>query len=249
MGCIIFHSACRLYLCLSCLLLMAKLILIDTATDAGSVCFTENGHVVASFAHPRAEDHAAYIGAYIHQGLRELKLHAADIDAIAVSAGPGSYTGLRVGLSTAKGLCYGWNCRLILIPTLAIMAAGYRQLHPEWGKQGFLVPVLKSRKDEVYAAIYQADGTIVEDARPVQLQEEDFSTWQHHLPMVIFGEAPERLMSRLPQQAGRIEIDTNYQLHAAHMAMLAEQAFQAGHFTDLAYAEPLYLKPTYVGKG
>lgn len=228
---------------------MAMLILIDTATAAGSVCFSENGQVLASFSHSAAEDHAAYIADYVHQGLNRLRLTGAEIHAVAVSAGPGSYTGLRVGLSTAKGLCYAWNCPLILLPTLDIMAEGYRQLHPALPEKGFLLPVLNSRKDEVYAAWYKTDGTVVEEARPVQLREEDFSNWQNHLPVWIFGEGAPRLVQMLPPTlADKIRLDTSYQLHAAHMAQLADQAFHSGQFADLAYAEPFYLKPTYVGK-
>ncbi|MBX6380207.1 MAG: tRNA (adenosine(37)-N6)-threonylcarbamoyltransferase complex dimerization subunit type 1 TsaB [Thermoflavifilum aggregans] len=227
---------------------MARLILIDTATAAGSVSFAEEGQVVASFGHTQAEDHAAYIADYVYRGLSQLQLNGTAIDAIAVSAGPGSYTGLRVGLSTAKGLCYAWNCRLILLPTMEIMAAGYRQLHPEIHEPGFLVPVLKSRKNEVYAAVYKTDGTTIEHARPVQLEEEDFSTWQNYQPMYVFGEGADRVIDRLQPLSVKVVLDATYQLHASHMAGLAEQAFRSGQFADLAYAEPYYLKPTYVGK-
>lgn len=222
------------------------LILIDTATTAGSVCFSEGDRVYAVYGHTQAEDHAAKIMGYVQRGLQELHILPSQIQAIAVTAGPGSYTGLRVGLSTAKGLCYAWNCPLVLLPTLRVMAAGYLLQHPSLASNSFLLPVLLSRRSEVYAALYKADGTELISAHPLVLDAFNLAEWQAYKPLVVFGEGAERLYPHL-QPMGMVEIDYAYQLSAADMRKLAWEAVAEHRFADLAYAEPFYLKPTYAG--
>lgn len=165
------------------------------------------------------------------------------LSAVAVSIGPGSYTGLRIGLSTAKGICYGLQLPLICISTLVSMAAGARQ-QMEGASVDYLCPLIDARRMEVYTALYDknlqeviAPSALIVEAVPMR---DSIDSNQH---LAFFGSGTDKLSSLL--QGEKNTILTNYKVLSSYMSGLAIDAYKAGNFADMAYTEPSYLKEFY----
>ncbi|PSL49081.1 tRNA threonylcarbamoyladenosine biosynthesis protein TsaB [Chitinophaga niastensis] len=220
---------------------MALILNIDTATTIGSVSLSHDGQVLQTMVNEKQQDHAATMILFVQQILREQGMTAAALDAIAVSAGPGSYTGLRVGVATAKGLCYAWNKPLLAISTLQLMAQGlYSEIKDE---QAWYCPMLDARRQEVFMALYDAGLNEIMPPQAMILEPSSLETQLAERKIYFFGDGSPKweLMLSSPKNA----IFTKYLISAAHMAPLAEQAFTKKMFVDLAYFSPFYLKPFY----
>src|SRR5262249_13338949 len=145
----------------------------DTATTVGSVCLSKDGQALQTLVNDKQQDHAASMVLFVQQIMREQQVTPKDIDAVAVSAGPGSYTGLRVGVATAKGLCYTWEKPLIAVSTLQMMAQGIFSRIKD--AEAFYCPMLDARRMEVYTAVYDAALNIVVAPHALVLTPESFS--------------------------------------------------------------------------
>ncbi|THD69587.1 tRNA (adenosine(37)-N6)-threonylcarbamoyltransferase complex dimerization subunit type 1 TsaB [Robertkochia marina] len=215
---------------------MATILNIETATTNCSVSIGRQGEV--AFLRETAGQgysHAENLHTFIKEGMEALQLTYAELDAIAVSMGPGSYTGLRIGVSAAKGLCFAADLPLIAIPTLDILNA---QLKPN---EGLVIPMLDARRMEVYAAVYDIKGTRVVETRAVILDEHSFGEELRKGKVHFLGNASEKT-AEIIQDPNAI-FHTDLQLPSAkEMAMLAEHRFQENLFQDVAYFEPYYLK-------
>jgi tRNA threonylcarbamoyladenosine biosynthesis protein TsaB len=228
---------------------------IDAATEAGSVCLARDGVSLQAEINTTQKDHARVIAPFIRDLLERCDVPKERIEAVAITGGPGSYTGLRVATSTAKGLCYAWGVPLIAIGTLEMMASGmktiltspYRPLSMSRGKTPdrrrlLYCPMIDARRMDVFTALYNADLQPLVPPAAVTLKE-DFLERYRESDVVLFGTGSakaEDLVAGGPRWYSHPFI-----CHASYLAPLAEQAFQQGKFQDLAYFEPFYLKSFY----
>ena len=213
---------------------------IETSTQVCSVALSNGTECIFSkFTNEEGMNHAKLLNGFIAEAMNVLNNDFHSLNAVAVSSGPGSYTGLRIGVSTAKGLCYGLNIPLISIGTLDIMAVAALNSINE--KDALLCPMLDARRMEVYAAIYNTDLEIV---RPVAADIVDNSTYKEILDqnsVYFFGNGMNKCKPLLQQHAHAYFIDDVFPL-AENMVPLALKAYQQKQFVDTAYFEPFYLK-------
>lgn len=214
---------------------MALILNIDTATEAGSVCLAKDGVSLGSRINTSQKDHAAMITVFILELLEGKKIEYPRIDAVAISGGPGSYTGLRVAASTAKGLCYAWNVPLIAINTLKMMANGIRTPRSEQ----LLCPMIDARRKEVFTALYDIHLEEIVEPGAVIL-DENFLQEYRKSPLLVFGSGMKKAEKMFRENAAwQFREFTN---HAEFMVALSERAFLEKQFQDPAYFDPWYLK-------
>lgn len=218
---------------------MALILNIDTATNIGSVCLSKDGQVLQTLVNDQQQDHAATMTLFIQQLMQEHQVTAAQLDAIAVSAGPGSYTGLRVGVATAKGLCYAWEKPLIAISTLQQMTQGILNVAND--ANALYVPMLDARRMEVYTAVYTSKLDEILAPQALILTPESYAAQLAEKQVYFFGNGSDKWQQLLGQHAHATFLP--YTMNAEHMVQLAENAFEKGTFEDVAYFSPFYLKP------
>ena len=218
---------------------MAWILCIETATKSCSVALAKDGHLVAVKEEVSEQySHSEQLTVFIEQLLQQEGLKVSDLDAIAVSSGPGSYTGLRIGVSTAKGLCYASDVPLIAVSTLGAMAQAMKDKYPE----AQLCPMLDARRMEVYCALYSKS-----QASPVvaKIIDQD-SFWRNctRTPL-FFGDGADKCQDVLTHTNAHFELGVYPS--AANMIPLAQDKFQNQDFEDIAYFEPFYLKDFVAG--
>lgn len=218
-----------------------KIITIETSTECCSVALCDGGNVVASRVNSAPKVHAAMTAPYVEEVLREGGCSAKDLAAVAVSKGPGSYTGLRVGVSTAKGLCFGANIPLIGVDTLRILAL---QGVSHACRPHKIVPFIDARRMEVYSAVFDAEGKKLSDTEAVILDENSFASELEEGPVLFIGTGVEKFKEVCRHPNAYFE--TCFPL-ASSMAVPAAQACKNKEFEDTAYFEPFYLKEFVAG--
>ncbi|MBP5566058.1 MAG: tRNA (adenosine(37)-N6)-threonylcarbamoyltransferase complex dimerization subunit type 1 TsaB [Bacteroidales bacterium] len=218
---------------------MSKLLFIETSTSLCSTALAEDGRIVAVRRSSEPRAHASMTAVFVKEMMDEAGWAAPD--AVCVSMGPGSYTGLRVGVSTAKGLCFGWKVPLIAVSTLDILARQAIEAGLPEGCAGIL-PMVDARRMEVYTAIYSPAGERLTDISPVVLDANSFSDLFASGPVVVIGDAAEKASSVLCH-SGRSK-GTFVQCNPEASAMLAPAMakYEKKEFEDVAYFEPFYLK-------
>lgn len=211
---------------------------IETSTKVCSVALVESGKTIHESINKEGQNHAKLLGPFIERALNEAKHLDLTLCAIAVSAGPGSYTGLRIGVSVAKGLCYGLDLPLIAIPTLAIMTANAKAIN---GNQpGFYRPLMDARRMEVYTGLFTSPAEQIEPTRAEVITTESFADELAENKIYFFGNGAPKCQSTLTHpHAHWIK---NSIPRASSMAELADRAFATQDFVDVAYFEPFYLK-------
>ncbi|MET3874991.1 tRNA (adenosine(37)-N6)-threonylcarbamoyltransferase complex dimerization subunit type 1 TsaB [Chitinophaga sp. OAE865] len=220
---------------------MALILNIDTATTTGSVSLSRDGKAIQTLVNEKQQDHAAAMILFVQQILKEQGIAPAQLDAVAVSAGPGSYTGLRVGVATAKGLCYAWNKPLLAVSTLQMMAQGLiADLKDE---QALYCPMLDARRQEVFTALYDARLQEIMPPQAMILEPSSLEGPLAEYKIYFFGDGSPKWQLMLSSHKNAIF--TEYKISAAHMASLSAQAYDKKLFADLAYFSPFYLKPFY----
>lgn len=224
---------------------MALILNIETATTACSVALAESGKLLTIKELDGDYSHAENLTLFIQDVIQQAARSFSDIDAIAVSKGPGSYTGLRIGVSVAKGLCYSLNKPLIAIDTLQHMALSV-SLKKE-NNSVFYCPMLDARRMEVYCAIYDASNQIARPTAAEIIDESSFGEFLNSGPIYFFGNGAEKCKDLLGNNSNALFVD-NIIPSAANMVKLSEQAFVAENFEDVAYFEPFYLKDFIAGK-
>jgi len=220
---------------------LALILNIDTATDIASVCISDNGYSIAYSENNQQKEHASFVHAAINSILKEAGKELAQIDAFAVTSGPGSYTGLRVGLATAKGFCFALNKPLITVNTLQVMAkAAIMENSPAINNINMLYcPMIDARRMEVYTAIYNRAMETQLKPTAVVIEPESFDRWLNNSPILFFGSGSAKLKGLLSnEKAVFADINSN----AKNLAQLAEKLFSQKKFADIAYAEPDYVK-------
>lgn len=223
---------------------MSLILCIETGTDVCSVGLAENGQLVA-LRESCGRDHARNVAVYVDELLRERDVDADEIDAIAVGKGPGSYTGLRIGVSFAKGLCYGLRKPLIAIGSLDALVEVAREdaeagiVDVEDFERATLCPMVDARRMEVYTQLFNGRGEAQSEVEAKIIDEQSFAAEIAAAEeFVIFGNGAAKCAGTLSAKAKLIEVVPS----ARGLARLAQEALDAGRTEDIAYFEPFYLK-------
>lgn len=225
---------------------MSCILHIETSTSACSVALSQDGQNLFEKKDLNGPSHNIVLGVFVDEALSFADSHAIPVDAVAVSCGPGSYTGLRIGVSMAKGICYGRNLPLIGLPTLKVLCVPVLLYHDELPDDALLCPMIDARRMEVYAAIYDRALRPVRDIAADIVDENTYREFLETKSVYFFGNGAAKCAQSLNHpNAHFIE---GIQPLAGMMAPLAEKAMAEGKFEDVAYFEPFYLKEFVAGK-
>lgn len=224
---------------------MALILSIETATHICSVALHKEGILLGLQELHLEKSHSGSLSLMIEQLLVHCDLEMDELDAIAIASGPGSYTGLRIGLSTAKGLCYALDKPLIAFSSLDHMVFAVK---PYYAEQTLLVPMIDARRMEVYYKISEASLKELSPIANLIVEADSFSNWiEQDKNIVLFGNGAEKCQE-LYEDIRNISILTNVYPSAKHMGELAFSKFEKQQFEDLAYFEPNYVKEFYSPK-
>ncbi len=226
---------------------MKRILLIETSATQCSVAIGEDGTPMWNKVCDEPQSHARVLSPYIQEAITHAKSLTSNnhpFDAVAVSCGPGSYTGLRIGVSTAKGLCVGWNIPLIAVETLPLLAHQFAQKHADLvTDNALLCPMIDARRMEVYTAIYQFKGNVLTTIREPWAQVVEGHTFADLLDNQVihfFGAGADKCKNVLTSPNARFVDDIVP--NASGMAPLAHQLLTDNKTQDVAYFEPYYLK-------
>ncbi|MCE2615963.1 MAG: tRNA (adenosine(37)-N6)-threonylcarbamoyltransferase complex dimerization subunit type 1 TsaB [Phocaeicola sp.] len=218
---------------------MSCILNIETSTEACSVALSQDGMTIFNQEDLNGPSHATQLGVFVDEAFSFADSHAIPVDSVAVSSGPGSYTGLRIGVSMAKGVCFGRGIPLIAIPSLKILSVPVLLNH-DIPEDALLCPMIDARRMEVYAAVYDRSLTAI---RPIAADIVDEYSYQEYLdkrPVYFFGNGALKCKARINHpNAHFIE---NIVPEAKWMFPLAEKANVNKEYEDVAYFEPFYLK-------
>ncbi|PWL39271.1 tRNA (adenosine(37)-N6)-threonylcarbamoyltransferase complex dimerization subunit type 1 TsaB [Flagellimonas aquimarina] len=215
---------------------MARILNLETATTNCSVSISEGSDIVCLKENNAVSySHSEQLHIFIKEVLEEASFSFSDLDAIAISKGPGSYTGLRIGVSAAKGLCFSLDLPLISVPTLESMA---NQVDTSEGE--IIIPVLDARRMEVYSSVFNSFYQEVRETRAEIIDEDSFKGFSSHPKVYIVGSGAEKCKETLRHP--NFVFNTTVVPSAREMANIAFRKFQEGIFEDVAYFEPYYLK-------
>jgi len=219
---------------------MPLILILDTATKSCSVALTENGKVLESVDfHDGNFSHSEKLHIFIEDICAKANKTLKDLDAVAISKGPGSYTGLRIGVSSAKGLCYGLDIPLISLETLEILSQTYC-LENKVEENDILIPMLDARRMEVYTATYDSKFNKIKDTEALILQEDSFDKVLATNKCHFFGDGARKSESLYKKNNSSFSPDIYPATKA--MAESVHKAYLKKDFEDVAYFEPYYLK-------
>ena len=220
------------------------LLCIETSGKNCSVALFEGLQLVSvREVHSEQFSHSENLHVFIEQVLKESNLQPKAIKAIAISAGPGSYTGLRIGVATAKGLCYGWDIPLIALPTLRILA---EQVSYEFTDIEYIIPMIDARRMEVFTSVYSHDFSPILGERAEILTESTFDTYLNKGKTIFLGDGITKFQAICKHKNAYFW--ENKFPSAKQMVRLALEKYPAQAFEDIAYFEPFYLKEVYLVK-
>ncbi|MBN2615416.1 MAG: tRNA (adenosine(37)-N6)-threonylcarbamoyltransferase complex dimerization subunit type 1 TsaB [Bacteroidales bacterium] len=224
---------------------MALILSIETSTRVCSVALSENGKLLALEESTAQHSHAEQITVFSEQVLYKAGKNFRDLDAIAVSKGPGSYTGLRIGVSTAKGFCYSLDKPLISVGTLPALASGMIQSLIDQGKNPdsyLFCPMIDARRMEVYAAVYDSTLNVKRKVEAEVIDEQSYADFLNEKPVLFIGDGAPKCKETLEGKDNASFTEQPFLPSASYMIPLAEQKFAAKEFENVAYFEPFYLK-------
>lgn len=219
---------------------MSCILNIDTSTNVCSVAVSQDGACIFDKEDHSGPNHAERLGAFVDEALSFIDNHAIPLDAVAVSCGPGSYTGLRIGVSMAKGICYGRDVKLLAVPTLELLCVPVLLREMVADDDALLCPMLDARRMEVYAQLFTRS---LREVRPIQADVVDADTYREYLdkhPVYFFGNGAMKCKEVIDHpNAHFIE---GIEALAKNMLPLAERRMAREEFEDVAYFVPFYLK-------
>lgn len=218
---------------------MSCILHIETSTTVCSVAVSEDGQNIFVKEDLKGPSHATLLGVFVDEALSFIDSHAIPLDAVAVSCGPGSYTGLRIGVSMAKGVCYGRNVPLIGLPTLGVLSVPVLLYH-ELPEDALLCPMIDARRMEVYAVIYDRALNMKREISADIVDEDSYLEFLERHPVYFYGSGAAKCREKITHPNAHF-IDDVHPL-AKMMFPLAEKAMAAKDFKDVAYFEPFYLK-------
>ena len=219
---------------------MSCILNIETSTDICSVALSQGGACIYEDFDDKGPNHAVKLGTFVDSALSFANSHAIPVDAVAVSCGPGSYTGLRIGVSMAKGICYGLGISLVAVPTLELMCVPVLLAEQAVEDDALLCPMIDARRMEVYASIYDKSLSTV---RETQADIVDSDTYREYLdkhPVYFFGNGAAKCMDAISHPNARLI--EGIRPMASSMFPLAERCMAMEKFEDVAYFVPFYLK-------
>ncbi len=219
---------------------MATILCLETATTNCSVALSIDGKVVAfREENTNKYSHSEKLHVFIEEVLNEAKLDKNNLDAIAISKGPGSYTGLRIGVSAAKGLCFALGVPLLAVPTLELLA---QQVKIE---DCFIVPLLDARRMEVYSAVFDSEKKTIRETKAEIINENSFSDYLGQKTTVFLGDGAAKLQA-ICKNSNAIFLEDKFP-SAKDMVSLAESKYKISDLENVAYFEPYYLKEFMLG--
>ena len=224
---------------------MSCILHIETSTSACSVAVSEDGQNIFKKEDLNGPSHAVSLGVFVDEALSFADNHAMPLDAVAVSCGPGSYTGLRIGVSMAKGICSGRNLPLIGLQTLQVQCVPVLLYHEELPDDALLCSMIDARRMEVYAAVYDRALKPLRDIAADIVNEDSYAEFLDKHPVYFFGDGAAKCKGKIKHPNARF-IDGIRPL-ASMMQPLAEKAIAEKDFKDVAYFEPFYLKEFVAG--
>lgn len=218
---------------------MSCLLNIETATPVCSVTVSIDGKIVFERIDANGPSHSTLLGVFVDDAVAEARLQGWKLDAVAVSCGPGSYTGLRIGVSQAKGICYGLGIPMIAIKTPLILAQTVLETQ-EVPDDVLLCPMIDARRMEVYAALYDTKLNIIRDIAADIVDGDSYQEFLSKSKIFFFGNGADKCKDTLVSNNASFLKDVYPS--ARYMVRLAEEAYQSEKFVDTAYFEPFYLK-------
>ncbi|MCD4735766.1 MAG: tRNA (adenosine(37)-N6)-threonylcarbamoyltransferase complex dimerization subunit type 1 TsaB [Bacteroidales bacterium] len=225
---------------------MPLILCIETATPVCSVALSQNGKVINEERTNKENAHSSKLTVFIENLLYKTGIKPEDIDAIAVSKGPGSYTGLRIGVSASKGLCYALDIPLISVSTLLSMATGMRSQYDGKINIDFLCPMIDARRMEVYTSIFNRDLKVVKDTSAEIIDKRSFASLFLQGSILFAGTGASKCRTVI-NHPDAVFLDP-FNASSTFMAEIAENKFRNNQFEDVAYFEPFYLKDFIAGK-
>lgn len=219
---------------------MACILHLETSTRTCSVAVSQDSAVIFHKEMLQCPSHDVHLGQMLDEAVSFTDNHAIPFDAVAVSAGPGSYTGLRIGASMAKGFCYARSLRLLALPTLKILSVPVLLQYDDLPTDALLCPMLDARRMEVYTAVYTRALAEVWAARPLVVEPGCFDELTQRHPVYFFGPGAAKCKPVL--QGSNAHFFDGIEPLAKFMSPLAEMASARGEFADVAYFEPNYMK-------
>ncbi len=228
---------------------MSLILCIETGTDICSVGIAKDGEIISLRESDEGRDHAGKVALFAQELFEQLELHPSDLDAVAVGMGPGSYTGLRIGVSFAKGICYALNKPLIAVGSLPMLVQLARESYEtslveieDWDRAR-LCPMIDARRMEVYTQVFNTQGEPLSEVAAEIIDENSFAQYNDGAPLLIFGNGAAKCCETL-SWAQYIEVKPS----AAGLGRAAQERFDRGEFEQIAYFEPFYLKDFVVTK-
>ncbi len=225
---------------------MAIILYLETATNICSVALAENTMLLSIRETEKRNSHAELITVLIQELLTEAGITFAEIDAVAVSKGPGSYTGLRIGVSTAKGICYALGKPLISVGTLHAMAYGAQHFFPDHDNTTIFCPMIDARRMEVYYALFDNQLKEIKPSCAEIINSESFSELLNQHKIIFFGDGAEKCKALLSEKQNGLFPDQLF-VSAQHMIIPALEKYNNNDFESTAYFEPFYLKDFVAG--
>ena len=219
---------------------MSCILNIETSTSVCSVAVSEDGKCIYSDIDRTGPNHDGRLGSFVDEALGFADSHAIPVDAVAVSMGPGSYTGLRIGVSMAKGICYGLDIPLIAVPTLETMCVPVLLRHDSLPDDAPPCPMIDARRMEVYSAVYDRALHTVRETQADVVTEETYKEWLDKHPVYFFGDGAEKCMDVINHP--NAHYIAGIEPLAKNMFPLAERRMMNGQTEDVAYFVPFYLK-------
>lgn len=219
---------------------MSCILHLETSTDVCSVAVSEDGACIFKKEDHSGPNHAVSLGVFAQEAMSFADSHAIPLDAVAVSQGPGSYTGLRIGVSMAKGICYGRDLPLIAVPTLELLCVPVLLGHEEIEDDALLCPMLDARRMEVYSAIYDRALHTVRETKAEVVEEGTYNEWLDSRPVYFFGNGADKCAALLTHP--NAHLIKGIEPLAKWMFPLAEKRMAQQKFEDVAYFVPYYLK-------
>jgi tRNA threonylcarbamoyladenosine biosynthesis protein TsaB len=227
---------------------MSLILNIDTSVDTATICLADNDKVLQYYKNESMKDHAAWVHPSIQKLIGNLGYKFTDLDAIGVSIGPGSYTGLRIGLSTAKGLCYALNIPLITIGTLEMLAASVikeLEISSQLFEGLLICPMIDARRMEVFTAVFQPDLKMVIEPHSLILSTHSFEDLLKRQKILFLGNGSKKFQQICQNNNA---IFNKLPLNPAAFSTLTYSNFIGNSFAVIAYTEPLYLKEFFTSQ-
>jgi tRNA threonylcarbamoyladenosine biosynthesis protein TsaB len=216
---------------------MGLILLIDTALEVASVGIAREGSLLCKRENAKQNDHAAWLHVAIQEVLTEAEIDIHQLDAVGITDGPGSYTGLRVGMAAAKGICYAQNIPLISVSTLRLLATSVQDEEAD-----LIIALIDARRDEVYAGAYDRAGNVMLPEQAMMLTPESFQDICKGKKVVLTGNGASKTIEKLTNK----DLFLSDPKHAVkNLAEITYKKFINSDFSDLAYHEPAYLKDFY----